>query len=139
MQRPGGFGGNDVADLERKDAVEFCRIKHELATPKNDGLSPVYLPSSSEIEDATLATKALHSLFRHGNADRVEHKKSLSSLTFRSNQFVLAPEMSNRVLSCLVDPTDVAGLCRGSRANHCVHRTGGGDASARRPVRVSVR
>jgi HK97 family phage major capsid protein len=107
--RPGLSGaGHD--DIERKDAIEFCRIKHELSQPKNDGLLPVYTPSSSEIEDATLATKALHSLFRHGNVDRVEHKKSLSSFSFGSNQFILAPEMSNRVLSCLVDPSDVAGL-----------------------------
>jgi HK97 family phage major capsid protein len=105
--RPGPGGARDD-DLERKSAIEYCIL--ELATPKNDGIAPPYVPSSSEIEDATLATKALHSLFRHGNADRVEHKKSLSSFAFGSNQFILASEMSNRVLSCLVDPTDVAGL-----------------------------
>src|SRR5262249_932002 len=82
----------------------------EPATPKNDGLTPIYVPSSSEIEDAMLATTALRSVFRTGNVDRVEFKKQLSSFSFGSNEFVLPPQMSDRVLSCLVDPTDVAGL-----------------------------
>jgi len=56
------------------------------------------------------ATTALDAFFRHGNIDRVEHKKSLTSFSFGSNQFVLLPQMSDRVLSCLVDPTDIAGL-----------------------------
>ena len=37
-------------------------------------------------------------------------KKSLSAFSFGNNGFLLAPEMSNQVLSCIVDPTDVTGL-----------------------------
>jgi hypothetical protein len=107
VQRP-GFGVNDIAEIERKDAIEYCQVNHELAAPKNDGITPVYVPSSSEIEDATLATKALHSLFRHGNIDRVEHEKSPTSFSFGSNEFVLPPQMSDRVLTCIHDPTDVS-------------------------------
>jgi HK97 family phage major capsid protein len=39
-----------------------------------------------------------------------EHRKALSSFVFGSNGFILQPEMSSRILSCLVDETDVAGL-----------------------------
>jgi len=34
----------------------------------------------------------------------------LSSFSFGNNGFLLAPEMSNRVLSCIVQPTDLSGL-----------------------------
>ena len=107
-----GFGGDRDGDVERKDAAQLCRIKHDLATPKNDGLSGEYVPSSSEVDEAMLANKAMRGLFRHGNLDRLDNlqRKSLSSFAFGSNQFVLAPQWSDRILSCLVDPTDVAGL-----------------------------
>jgi HK97 family phage major capsid protein len=54
----------------------------------------------------------LKNLFRKrdpANLDPLE-RKSLSSFSFGSNSFLLAPEMSNRVLSCLADPTDLASL-----------------------------
>ena len=107
-----GFGGARDDDIERKDAVEFCRIKRELTVPKNDGLAPIYTPSPADIDEAFTARKALHSLFRHGNFDRLDvtERKSLTSFSFGSNQFVLPPQMSDRVLTCLVDPTDIAGL-----------------------------
>jgi hypothetical protein len=71
LNRPGAAGFSENVD-ERKDAAALCCIKHELNVPKNDGVSPVYTPSSSEIDDAMLAKKALHSLFRHGNIDRLD-------------------------------------------------------------------
>jgi HK97 family phage major capsid protein len=97
---------------ERRDAIQYCHTKHEISVPKNDGRAPLYTPSSCEVDEAVLATKALRSLFRHGNVDRLDNleKKSLTSFAFGSNQFVLPPQMSDRVLSCLVDPTDVSGL-----------------------------
>ena len=68
--RPGGFGGGDRdSDLERKDAAELCRVKHYLATPKNDG-GAEYMPSPGEVDEAVAANKAMRSLFRHGNLDR---------------------------------------------------------------------
>src|SRR5215471_16676511 len=111
--RPGGFGGGDrESDVERKDAAELCRVKHYLDKPKNDGIGGEYVPSSSEVDEALLANKAMRSLFRHGNLDRLDNvqRKSLSSFAFGSNQYILAPQWSDRVLSCLADPTDVSGL-----------------------------
>jgi HK97 family phage major capsid protein len=118
VSRPGFGGGDRVDDLERKDAIEYCILRHELDVPKTDGQA-AYTPSSAEIENAVLATRGLHTLFRTGNPDRaVEYRKALSSFAFGSNQFILAPEMSNRILSCLVDPSDVAGLMGQSRTSH---------------------
>jgi len=59
-----------------------------------------------------VARRALKNLFRHGDAARLDaiERKSLSSFNFGSNQFLLAPEMSSRVLSCLENQTDVASL-----------------------------
>jgi HK97 family phage major capsid protein len=110
LQRPGSEVGGDTD--ERKHAVQYCMTKHALTVPKNDGHAALYVPSSSEVEDATLATKAIRSLFRHGNIERLDNleRKSLTSFAFGSNQFVLPPQMSDRVLSCLVDPSDISGL-----------------------------
>jgi HK97 family phage major capsid protein len=112
-RRPSFGGSSDtISDFVRKDATEYCQVKHDLATPKNDGVSAEYVPSPSEIDNALLARKALRGLFRHGNVDRLDNleKKSLTSFAFGSNQFFLTPEMSGRVISCIHDPTDVAGL-----------------------------
>jgi len=71
-----------------------------------------YTPSSTEIQAAMLARRGLKQLFRAGHIDRVdpEFRKSLSSFSFGNSGFMLMPEMSTRVLSCLVDPTDLSGL-----------------------------
>jgi hypothetical protein len=48
------------------------------------------VPSPSEIDEALLCRKAIRSLFRHGNVDRLDNleKESLTSFAFGSNQFV---------------------------------------------------
>jgi len=71
-----------------------------------------YAPSYDEIAEATLATEGLRQLFRHGDVTRLstECRKSLSPFSFGGNSFLLALEMSNQVISCIVDPTDLAGL-----------------------------
>jgi HK97 family phage major capsid protein len=71
-----------------------------------------YTPGSAEIHTAMRARQGLKALFRSGNVDRIEpeFRKELSAFSFGNNGFLLAPEMSNRVLSCLVDPTDLSGL-----------------------------
>ncbi len=58
-----------------------------------------------------LCTKALHNRFRHRDPARLEppERKSLTSFSFGANAWILAPEMSNQVLSCLVDPTNLVG------------------------------
>jgi HK97 family phage major capsid protein len=109
--RPGGFAPDDFT---RKDsAIEFCKSRRAATTPRIEGnVAPDYTPSYDEINEATLATKAQHELFRHGDVTRLstECRKSLSSFSFGGNSFLLAPEMSREVISCVVDPTDLAGL-----------------------------
>lgn len=111
LHRPGAEGFSENAD-ERKDATEYCVVKHDIQVPKVDGSQPIYVPSPQEIDTAPVARKALKSLLRHGNLDRIDNleKKSLTSFSLGSNQFILAPQMSNRVLSCFVDQSDIAGL-----------------------------
>jgi HK97 family phage major capsid protein len=57
------------------------------------------------------ARQGLKQLFRAGHVDRIEPKfrKSVSAFSFGNSGFLLAPEMSDRVLSCIVDPTDLSG------------------------------
>src|SRR5215831_5788107 len=111
MQRPGAEP-NHGADSERNAAIDFCVLKHDIDVPKTDGTQATYIPSREMIDTAMTATRAIRSLFRHGNFERLDptEKKSLTSLSFGSNQFFLPPQMSDRVLSCIMDPTDVAGL-----------------------------
>jgi hypothetical protein len=71
--------------------------------------APFRFPVASD--EALTARKALKSLLRNCDA-RLDHllKKNLSSFIFGTDAFLLPPEMSTRVLSHLVSPTDVSGL-----------------------------
>ena len=112
--RPGsGWETKDADIAERKDAVGLCHDRRALTIPKIDGgVSDNYTPSSSEIDEALLHRKAMKALLRHGDTTRLDptFQKSLSAFSFGTNGFLLAPEMSNQVLRCIVDPTDVSGL-----------------------------
>jgi hypothetical protein len=95
--RPGP--GRETADdevAERADARSSCIVKHALTIPRNDGNTAEYTPSASEIDEALLAKKAIRSLFRHGDQNRLplEFRKSLTSFSLGANAFILAPEMS---------------------------------------------
>lgn len=110
--RPGREWHSDD-DIERKDAIGLCQVKHDLTIPANDGTRKAeYFPSSSEIDEALTARKAIQTLFRHGDPNRLDptYRKSLSSFQFGTNSYLLPPQMSNTVLRCIVDPTDVLNL-----------------------------
>jgi HK97 family phage major capsid protein len=111
VQRPGAEGFNGDVD-ERKDAIGHCVVKDNLTVPRVEGNASVYVPTSSEIDDAVLARKAFRNYFRHGDVNRLDlvERKSLSSFAFGNVGWIVSPQMSNQVLSCLVDPTDLAGL-----------------------------
>ncbi|MCP3462534.1 phage major capsid protein [Bradyrhizobium sp. CCGUVB23] len=116
--RPGHAADNDNID-QRKSAIEYCLLRRELLTPKIEGDVVVdYVPSHDEINQATLARKAIRNLFRRRDPNLLDaqERKSLSSFAFgASNSFILPPELSGRVLSCLVTQTDVTALV-GSQA-----------------------
>jgi HK97 family phage major capsid protein len=109
--RPGAEWSAGDEAAERKSAVELCRIQKNLVA-EGDVHTADYTPSSAEVQTALLARKGLKALFRTGHIDRLEpeHRKSLSAFSFGNSGFMLMPEMSSRVLSCLVDPTDLSGL-----------------------------
>jgi len=110
-RRPGSDIRIDDGD-EHKDATALCILKHDLAVPKVDPSQPDYIPSPDEVQTASTARRGIKQLFRTGNYDRLDpgYRKSMTSFTFGSNAFIMPPQLSDRVLSCLVDPTDVAGL-----------------------------
>jgi HK97 family phage major capsid protein len=58
------------------------------------------------------AHKAFRSLFRHGDIERVatHERKALTSFAIGNSGWILPPQMSDRILSCLVDQTNVASL-----------------------------
>src|SRR5262249_41643040 len=109
MQRPRAELTNDNVD-ERKAAIELCIVKHQLSAPKS--AADDYAPSPGDIDNAVLYNKALHLLFRQGDPAQLEptYKKALTSFGLGSNGFILPPQMSSTVLSCIADPTDLGGI-----------------------------
>src|SRR5262249_29571469 len=68
--------------------------------------------SEDQVNEAKLAIRGIRSLMHSTSIDQVplDQRKALSSFSFGSSGFILAPEQSNTILSCLVDVTDIAGL-----------------------------
>jgi HK97 family phage major capsid protein len=114
VNRPGAeAAANDNEVLERKSAIGLCRTRRALTVPKIEaGINDNYEPSSSEIDEGLNARKGLRSLWRHGDVGRLDalERKSLMSLSYGSNAFIMPPEMATQALSCLTDPTDLAAL-----------------------------
>jgi HK97 family phage major capsid protein len=109
MQRPNG--DQFTEDANRKAAVGLLRLKHELKITKKDFDHP-FTPSEDQITEAQVAVEALRAVINSTDQSNlpIEFRKALTSFSFGSNGFILAPEMSSRILSCLVDQTDVAGI-----------------------------
>ncbi len=98
----------DLTD-ERKSARETCVALHSARNPKADASR--YEPSYSEIEAAVQYRKHMPTLLRTGRADMIEMQKaSLSAFSFGSNDWLMPAELSSRIIDCLSDPTDLAGL-----------------------------
>jgi len=109
--RPGPDSGGDFG-FERKEAVEFCKSRHHALT-HNKAEEFEYSPSSGEIDLAINARRGLKAFLRHGDLNRLptEHRKGLSAFSFGPpGNFLLPPTQANRVLSCLVYPTNLSGL-----------------------------
>jgi hypothetical protein len=107
--RPGTEIGNDGA--ERKDAVEMCKSLRAITVNKVEEVE--YSPSSAEIDQAINAQRGLKAYLRHGDMNRLapEYRKGLSAFSCGPpGNFLLPPTQANRVLSCLVNPTDLSGL-----------------------------
>lgn len=108
LNRPGGGAeGFGDRDLVRKSAREYVLERRAMLSPKDDG-GGEYEPRGDEIDSAIAATKALRKVIRYG-AGRLDalETKSLSEFNFGSIGWVLPSQWSSRVLSCLVDGTDL--------------------------------
>jgi HK97 family phage major capsid protein len=110
VQRDGGNGTLGAVDVERKEAVSLLQHRHEWKVTKQDPDHP-FAATEDQISEALGGCKAVRALM-HADIRQLsaENQKSLSSFNMGASGFILPPEMSNRILSCLVQPTDVAGL-----------------------------
>jgi HK97 family phage major capsid protein len=107
--RPGGF--IDGSTDECKEALEMCRVRHSTLVAKHEDAE--YAPRAAEVDQAISAQKALSQYLRHGDLNRLapEYRKSLSAFSFGPpGNMLLPPVQANRILSCLVSPTDLSGL-----------------------------
>jgi hypothetical protein len=70
------------------------------------------MPSPTDIDEAVTARTALTNLWRLADPNRLDQlqRKSLSSFSLGTNEILLPPVLSNQVLSCITDPTDIASL-----------------------------
>jgi hypothetical protein len=111
MGRPSG-GGFDADVDERASAVGLLEQRFCYRQTKRDSAICELSFSNEEISEAMLANKAMHKLLHATSIDvlRPDERKALSSFSFGSQGFLLAPEMSQQILSCLVDATDIAAL-----------------------------
>lgn len=109
IQRPGYDNPSDEAN--RKAAIGLLKLKHELKITKKDADHP-FTFTEDQVGEAAIACKAMSAMLNTVDHQTLppELRKALSSFVFGSNGFILQPEMSSRILSCLTDVTDVAGL-----------------------------
>jgi len=110
--RPGAENHTNGFDAkEHKAAFDLLELKHEDRLKKKDLLHP-FQPSDDEIKGAIDYRKALTVAMNTLDPSSLpsEIRKSLSAFSFGTNGFLMPPEMSNRVVSCIVDPTDLSGL-----------------------------
>jgi len=98
-------------EANRKAAVGLLELRHLLKVPKVD-LDHPFAPTEDQITDGITAIKAMHALFKTTDLANLSdvHRKALSSFNVGTSGFILPPEMSDRILSCLEDVTDVTGL-----------------------------
>ena len=110
MNRPGGNGA-DAEEVDRIAAIELLRHRHNIKVPKIDA-QHAFNPSEDQITEGMLAVKAMHNLMKTVDVASLpaDERKALSSFALGSSGFILPPEMSSRILSCLVDVSDITGL-----------------------------
>lgn len=106
--------GHDTSfsdDIERKNAIRLLALKHSLKIPKHDSQNP-FVASEDAISEALVHIKAVRNLMHYTDLGHLpdNQRKALSSFSFGSNGFLLPPEMSDRILSCVVDQTDITSL-----------------------------
>jgi HK97 family phage major capsid protein len=115
LGRPGGGGNLDTGAVTlRQSARGLLELKHQSRTPKISPHDLPFNPTDAEIDEAEHAVKGLRHMMRCTNMDQLPavEKSALSAFSFGASGFILQPELSNQILSCIVDPSDVTGLAR---------------------------
>ncbi|MBV9531681.1 MAG: phage major capsid protein, partial [Bradyrhizobium sp.] len=110
LNRPGmETSADDVS--ERKDAIALLRLKHEAQIPKRDPQHEL-VATEDAISEAKMHIAAVKALMRTAdhNTLSLEYQKALSSFRLGSNGFILPPSMSDQVLSCMTDSSELAAL-----------------------------
>jgi HK97 family phage major capsid protein len=112
LGRPGADRYDGASDLVRKDAIQMCIDRHSWEHQKHEGRRLEYTPKGEEIDEAMCAQRAWRAILRHGNIQRLDpiEQKALSSFNFNSSGWVVPPQVSSRILSCLTDETDFLSL-----------------------------
>lgn len=109
VQRP---AGDDTGDKNQRDhAIQLLEAKHFSRVTKRDNEHP-FTYTEDQVAEAQIAIKALKTLINTSSIQELpeQQRKALSTFNLGTSGFLLAPEMSSQVLSCVEDPTDVLGL-----------------------------
>jgi predicted phage gp36 major capsid-like protein len=111
--RPSGGNGLGETD-ERAQAIGLLEQKHFSTVTKHDASLPAPSFTAEQVSEAQLAIRGLRTLMHSTSIDQLplDQRKALSAFSLGSSGFLLAPEMSSTILSCLEDATDIAGLMR---------------------------
>ena len=115
LHRAGGMqvgGAGEDFEAERKQALGLLELKQQFRSTKRDPAAEPLRPTEEQITEAATACKAIKAVMHSTDVTQLtpEQRKSLTSFNMGASGFILPPEMSNQILSCLVYPTDVSGL-----------------------------
>src|SRR5262245_49977482 len=108
--RPSGGNGRDTD--ERAQAIEMLEQKFFATQTKRDVSLPAPSFSEEQIAESKLAIRGIRLLMHSTSIDQVplDQRKALSACSFGAQCFILAPEMSSQILSCLIAVGDITGL-----------------------------
>src|SRR5262245_5718618 len=104
--------GMGIVVSEETEARALCESRFRLRVPKFDAAMP-FSTADTDIDDAVNAIRGIKRLFKlPGGVEQLgpAERKGLSSFNLGSSGFILPPEMSSTVLSCLTDASDMAGV-----------------------------
>jgi HK97 family phage major capsid protein len=111
LNRPTGIGNGFTPDVNRKSALALLELKHQILNPQRD---PHRLPTFTEdqIKESETACRAISNALHATDIGLLPdiERKALSSFTLGQSGFMLRPEQSSQILSCLTDETDVSAL-----------------------------
>jgi HK97 family phage major capsid protein len=112
LGRPGGGALESGAASLRQNTRGLLELKHQSRVTKSAPNEPAFNPSESDLEEAEHAVKALRHLFKCTSLDQIPtlERKALTAFSVGASGFILQPELSDRILSCLTDVTDLSGL-----------------------------